>query len=129
MFYKNIIPTYKPLLFFAKGTEPKTLEFMKDSFQSQRPDKTMSPLVQSTEDAEYMMSYLTIQNDVVLDPLMGTGTTGIAAIKLNRKFVGIDKDTVMLQKARYRISELISSDQKYVHNAGEDIVNYNSSGV
>jgi DNA modification methylase len=66
------------------------------------------PLVQSTVDAEYVMSYLTIQNDVVFDPLMGTGTTAVAAIKLKRKFVGIEKDTVMLQKTRHRISEVIS---------------------
>ena len=31
--------------------------------------------------------------DVVLDPFMGRGTTGIAAIRLNRSFVGIDKYT------------------------------------
>lgn len=30
------------------------------------------------------------ENDIVLDPFMGGGTTGIEAIKLNRKFIGIE---------------------------------------
>ena len=43
-----------------------------------------------------------VQGDVVLDPLMGTGTTGIAAIKLKR-FIGIEK----LLKAKGRISDFL----------------------
>ncbi len=30
------------------------------------------------------------ENGIVLDPFMGTGTTGVAALKLNRKFIGIE---------------------------------------
>jgi DNA modification methylase len=42
-------------------------------------------------------------NDVVTDPLMGSGTTGFAALNLNRKFVGIEKDTRAFEIARTRI--------------------------
>lgn len=40
--------------------------------------------------------------DIVLDPFMGSGTTGIAAIKTNRKFIGyeISKEYVELSKKR-----------------------------
>lgn len=43
---------------------------------------------------------------------MGTGTTAIAAMKLNRKFVGIEKNADTLAIARHGISEIISSAQK-----------------
>jgi DNA modification methylase len=31
-------------------------------------------------------------NRIVLDPMLGNGTTGIAALELNRRFMGIEKD-------------------------------------
>ena len=40
------------------------------------------------------------ENDVVLDPFMGSGTTALACIKTNRKYIGIElnKDYVELSK-------------------------------
>lgn len=106
MFSKKVIVTWKPLLWFVKGTKPKTFEFIKDSVESQPPDKTLHPWAQSTLEAEHVISKLTIQNDVVLDCMMGTGTTAIAAIKLKRRFVGIEKDTKVLQIAKAQIGTL-----------------------
>ena len=108
MFSKKVIVTWKPLLWFVKGTKPKTFEFIKDSVESQPPDKTLHPWAQSTREAEHVISKLTIQNDVVLDCLMGTGTTAIAAIKLKRRFVGIEKDTKVLRIAKAQIGTLFS---------------------
>jgi DNA modification methylase len=113
---KNVIVTWKPLLLFVKGTKPKTFKFIKDSVESERPDKTLDRDIQSTKEAEHIISKLTIQGDMVLDPMMGTGTTGIAAIKLKRKFTGIEKNPDMLLKANGRIAEMNSSDQ----NSGKD---------
>ncbi|MFZ0225005.1 MAG: DNA methyltransferase, partial [Candidatus Nitrosopolaris sp.] len=68
--------------------------------------------IQSTDEAEHVISKLTNPNDFVLDPLVGTGTTAIAALKLNRRFIGIDVSAEMLATARNRISQLISSAQR-----------------
>ena len=38
----------------------------------------------------HFIKHLSNSNDVVLDPFMGSGTTGVCARKLNRKFIGID---------------------------------------
>ncbi|MGB6590053.1 MAG: DNA methyltransferase, partial [Candidatus Nitrosopolaris sp.] len=67
---------------------------------------------QSTDEAEHVISKLTNPNDVVLDPLIGTGTTAIAALKLNRRFIGIDASAEMLATARNRISQLIYSAER-----------------
>jgi len=39
----------------------------------------------------------------VLDPFMGSGTTGIACIRTGRRFIGIEKDPVHFETARSRI--------------------------
>jgi DNA modification methylase len=52
---------------------------------------------------------LTVENEVILDPMLGSGTTAIAALKLNRKFIGIEiqKDTFDIAKSM--ISKFIAS--------------------
>lgn len=41
---------------------------------------------------EWLIKYYTREGDVVLDPTMGSGGTGIACKNLNRDFIGIEKD-------------------------------------
>jgi site-specific DNA-methyltransferase (adenine-specific) len=41
--------------------------------------------------------------DVILDPFMGGGSTGVAAVKLGRKFIGIELDPTHYATARRRI--------------------------
>jgi len=50
------------------------------------------PAVFPLELAEKVISYYSFKNDVVLDPFAGIGTTAIAAIKLKRRFVVIEKN-------------------------------------
>jgi site-specific DNA-methyltransferase (adenine-specific) len=45
------------------------------------------------------------EGDVVLDPFMGLGPTGVACEKLGRKFIGIEKDAVIFKGAQDRISQ------------------------
>ena len=54
-----------------------------------------------TADAENVISKLTVQDDLVFDPLMGAARTGIATLRLKRRFIGSekDKDTFGLAKA------------------------------
>ena len=47
----------------------------------------------------------TNENDVVLDCFMGSGTTGVACIELNRNFIGIELDSGYFEIAKKRIEE------------------------
>ena len=47
----------------------------------------------------------TNENDIVLDCFMGSGTTGVAAIEANRKFIGIEKNAEYFNIAKERIEK------------------------
>lgn len=49
----------------------------------------------------------TNEGDVVLDPFMGSGTTGVSSKKLNRHFIGIELDRTYLEMARGRINDCV----------------------
>ncbi|HET9458107.1 MAG TPA: site-specific DNA-methyltransferase, partial [Candidatus Limnocylindrales bacterium] len=42
--------------------------------------------------------------DLVLDPFMGVGSTGVAAIELGRRFVGMEIDEAYVDAARRRLA-------------------------
>ena len=44
-------------------------------------------------------------NNIVLDPFMGSGTTGVACKNLGRNFIGIEKMDKYFEIAQKRISE------------------------
>lgn len=43
---------------------------------------------------------------IVLDPFMGSGSTGVAAIEMNRQFIGIEVDSQFYNVAKDRIADL-----------------------
>ena len=54
---------------------------------------------------EYMVKTYTNEGDIVLDNCMGSGTTGVACKKLNRDFIGIEKDEKYFKIAKERIEK------------------------
>ena len=54
---------------------------------------------------EEIIKIHTNENDIVLDPYMGSGTTGVACMNLNRRFVGIEREEKYFNIARKRIED------------------------
>lgn len=52
---------------------------------------------------EYLIQNYTNPGDTILDPFMGSGTTGVAAIQTGRNFIGIEKDQEYFKIAQRRI--------------------------
>ena len=52
---------------------------------------------------EFFLKYWTDEGDTVLDPTMGSGSTGVACKKLNRNFIGFEKDDNIFKVAESRL--------------------------
>ena len=59
--------------------------------------------IMHSETARFFIENFTHENDVVFDPFMGSGTTGVLCKKLNRRFIGIEKDDKYFEIAKQRI--------------------------
>ena len=75
------------------------------SFQKPHPSKSQHRTEKSIEMLEWLIRTYTNENDVVLDNTMGSCTCGIASLKTNRQFIGIEKEKQYYDVAVRRLSE------------------------
>lgn len=85
------------------GNYPKQIiEFSNSSGKGHlHPTQKPVPLL------EYLIKTYTNDGDLVLDNCMGVGSTGVACLHTNRKFIGIELDVKYFNIAKERIEELI----------------------
>ena len=62
-----------------------------------------------TQKPEYLLERIilasTQENDYILDPFVGSGTTGVVAKRLGRRFIGIDAERDYLKIAKTRLEK------------------------
>jgi DNA modification methylase len=56
-----------------------------------------------TELMKWVLKYYSKEGDVVLDPTMGSGSTGVACKEMNRNFIGIEMDPEIFEVAQNRL--------------------------
>lgn len=83
-----------------KGTKPTTV-FRFDLSNSIRGLKHPAPF--HPQIPEKFITWLTDEDDVVLDPFMGSGTTAIVASELNRKYIGFELNELYKKDAEERL--------------------------
>ncbi|BDV03179.1 DNA (cytosine-5-)-methyltransferase [Candidatus Hepatoplasma crinochetorum] len=72
-------------------------------------ERTIHPTQKSLKLMQEIIRTHTNENDLILDPFMGSGTTGVAALIQKRRFIGIEKDSKYFKIAVERIFELSNS--------------------
>lgn len=73
------------------------------------------PTVKSTRLMSYLINMITPPQGVVLDPFLGSGSTGVSAITDGFDFIGIEKDAEYMEIAKRRIYHAFPSFQKQIH--------------
>lgn len=62
------------------------------------------PTVKSTSLMAYLVRLITPPGGVVLDPFMGSGSTGVAALELGMDFIGIEREAEYFEIASNRLN-------------------------
>ena len=70
-------------------------------------ERTSHPTQKSLALMSEIIKTHTNPNDIILDPFMGSGTTGVAALLEDRHFMGIEKDEYYFKIAKSRLEEIL----------------------
>lgn len=72
------------------------------------------PTQKPVEVMRWVINHLPEDATVICDPFMGSGTTGVAAVKLGRKFIGIEREPVYFDAACRRIADALKQPDMLV---------------
>jgi DNA modification methylase len=85
-----------------------------DTFRYGQPGKTEHPTQKPEAVVDPLIRASSLPRDAILDCFMGSGTTGVAAIKLGRRFTGIEIDPGYFEIACRRIEAALSEPDMFV---------------
>ena len=81
---------------------PSTVQFFQQKWRRQ---DQLHPTQKPVSLMEYLIKTYTNESETVLDFTFGSGTTGVACVNTNRKFIGIEQDEGYFKIAKERINE------------------------
>jgi len=76
--------------------------FLVSKVRQSKEDFNFHPTLKPVELMQHLVKLTTFEEQIILDPFMGSGSTGLACIELKRKFVGyeLDKDYFKIAETR-----------------------------
>ena len=91
-----------------EGTRyPRSVLYFKTAEDEGKYHPTQKPIALY----EYLIKTYSNEGDTVLDPCMGSGTTGVACMNTGRNFIGIEKEENYYKIAEQRISTTVPLDE------------------
>jgi site-specific DNA-methyltransferase (adenine-specific) len=98
---------------------PKTVQYFKTA---ESEGRTMHPTQKPIALLEYLIKTYTNEHEVILDNTMGSGSTGIACLNTNRRFIGMELEQEYFEIATKRIKEHTQHEQVEQHEQHEQQV-------
>ena len=72
--------------------------------------KTVHPTQKPVDLLEYLIKTYSNEGEIVLDNCMGSGSTGVACVNTNRRFIGIELDETYFNIAKERIESCLENE-------------------
>ena len=108
----NITNAYEYFLVFGDKALKSNYTYTKNILTTSVNSATTTKIhraVMKQEVADWFIYNFTTQRDIIFDPFMGLGTTGISCLRYNRDFIGIEKNKEYYDLASERISEVATN--------------------
>ena len=80
------------------------------------PTQNIHPTVKPIQLFSYLVTLGSRKEDIVLDPFMGSGTTPISCVTLDRKYVGIEREKEYFEIAKSRVKKAINPANLVEHD-------------
>ena len=84
---------------------PKRIQYFNNNDTQNQLHPTQKPVAL----LEYLIKTYTNKNEIVLDNCMGSGSTGVACVNTDRKFIGIEPDNTYFEIAKERIEKAVEN--------------------
>ena len=84
---------------------PKRIQYFNNNDTQNQLHPTQKPVAL----LEYLIKTYTNKNEIVLDNCMGSGSTGVACVNTDRKFIGIELDDTYFEIAKERINKAVEN--------------------
>lgn len=101
---RNIYNKWKPLLVFYKSPLQLPITYVEDTLNGLGREKEYHDWQQAEKEIEFLIEAFCPEQGIVLDPMAGTGTTLLVALKLKRKCIGIELETETFELMKRRLS-------------------------
>ena len=101
--------TFQPILYYGKDFRAGKGALPSGRVLTEAAEKNGHPCPKPLASWGWLVDKVSQLFEIVCDPFMGSGTTGVACVNLGRKFIGIEREPKYYDIARRRISEALSS--------------------
>lgn len=99
--------TWQPILYYGRDPRIGKTIVPLHYVLTERPEKNGHPCPKPIGAWTWLVDRASLPGETVLDPFMGSGTTGVACVKLGRRFTGIEIDPEYFEIALRRVEDAL----------------------
>ena len=111
----DFAPKTEFIIFFHKGRRFINGKRDNNVLEYSKTKNELHPTQKPVDMLEFMIEKFSDEKNIVLDPFMGSGTTGVGCVKTNRNFIGFEIDKEYFELAQNRI-------KKEIQGASESLI-------
>lgn len=133
-YFTDVLPPTMQWLIWDKGQRDFSLADLEMAWSSQKAaarifdysralalkDGKEHPTQKPVEVMRWCIGFLPAKCKTIVDPFMGSGTTGVAAVDMGRKFIGIERSEKYFEIALRRVSEAVSAPRMFADTPSEE---------